>query len=391
MSHDTDTSSNPSKQITKSQKKILDAAVAIWGESASAKDSAYMARQLVQCTLPHKNPGDIPAWSRRNGKLTLTIRPGWDSRKKESYGYPYGIIPRLLLFWMVGEAVRTKSPRLELGRSFSRFMEELGLDSSRGGKRSDATRLKNQMERFFNSIISFDGDVQQDGMTGQARLNMTVASKIMVWWNPKQPEQEAFDSHVELSKDFYEAITAAPVPVDMRALYALKKSPLALDLYAWLTYEAFRAYKSGEARFVSWEQLHGQMGGEYANLDDFRKKGVNPALAKIKLVYPKLKLGKRQGGIEVLPESLPALQPRNVTIEGMATRIAPSTAERPTEGKPLKTTTIEKFRALYPRLDPYACKAAFDWWQAELDPEKQAKLYDRAFLGFAAKWAVGKV
>jgi hypothetical protein len=34
------------------------------------------------------------------------------------------------------------------------------------------------------------------------------------------------------------------------------------------------------------------------------------ALRKIRVVYPNLKLGDRQGGITVLPESLPALQPR---------------------------------------------------------------------------------
>lgn len=40
----------------------------------------------------------------------------------------------------------------------------------------------------------------------------------------------------ELGEDFFKMVTASPVPVDMRALRALKRSPLALDLYAWLTY-----------------------------------------------------------------------------------------------------------------------------------------------------------
>ena len=118
-----------------------------------------------------------------------------------------------------------------------------------------------------------------------------------------------------LGKDFYEAITATPVPVDMRALRALKKSPLALDLYAWLVYEAFRAHKSETARFETWEQLHARIGGDYADIDNFRKK-VKAALAKIRVVYPTLKLGRKQGGIEVLPESFPVLQPRNMAIEG---------------------------------------------------------------------------
>ena len=72
-------------------------------------ESAFMARQLVQATLPHKNPGNVPAWSRKNGDLTLTIRPGWDEEKNEIIGYPYGTIPRLLLFWITTEAIRTKN------------------------------------------------------------------------------------------------------------------------------------------------------------------------------------------------------------------------------------------------------------------------------------------
>jgi len=53
----------------------------------------------------------------------------------------------------------------------------------------------------------------------------------------------------------------------------------------------------------------------------------------------------------------------------------------------LQTTTIEKFRKLYPRLDPYACKSDFDMW---LHGKPNPQSYDAAFLGFAAKWAKGK-
>jgi hypothetical protein len=52
---------------------------------------------------------------------------------------------------------------------------------------------------------------------------------------------------------------------------------------------------------------------------------------------------------------------------------------------------VAKFRALYPRLDPYACKDDFDAWAASLAPEKQPRHYDAAFLGFARKWIVGKL
>src|SRR6266516_1481947 len=67
------------------------------------KDGAFMARQHVQAKLPHKNPGNVQARSRKNGNLTLTLRPGWDRKKDKSIGYPYGTLPRLLLFWLITE------------------------------------------------------------------------------------------------------------------------------------------------------------------------------------------------------------------------------------------------------------------------------------------------
>jgi hypothetical protein len=387
--------------LTKSHQKILDAACSIWGEGATAKDAAYMARELVQCTLPHRNPGAVPTWSRRNGSLVLTIQAGYKLDHKTGnrvfIGHPYGTIPRLLLFWMVSEAIRTKSPRLELGNSLNEFMEELGLSSYTGrGKRGDATRLKNQMERLFNAFISFEGQITKDGRTGNARLNMAVAEKTVFWWSDKLPEHSTlFNNYIELGQRFFEAITAAPVPVDMRALRALKQSPLALDLYVWLTYTAFRAHKSGEPIFVSWEQLHNQMGGDYSDIEDFRKKGVKQALAKIMVVYPKLKLGKRLGGIEVLPESLPALQPRGETIEGRATRVPtpePVTpaVTSPPAGKHLTPATIEKFRFRFPRFDVYACEADFRHW-LETKASEQPRNFQSAFLGFAEKWTANKI
>ena len=98
----------------------------------------------------------------------------------------------------------------------------------------------------------------------------------------------------------------------MRALKALKRSPLALDLYAWLTYEAFRANKSGKGRFVAWRLLAEQMGGDYANTDEFARK-ARVALRKIQALYPALKLGPMRGGVRVEPDSLPAITPRPTT------------------------------------------------------------------------------
>jgi hypothetical protein len=92
-------------RITPHAEKFIDACYAI----TSAPDDverAYIARQLVQCTLPHSNPGDVPLWTRRNGNYTLSLQQG--ARDGELIGYPYGVLPRLLMFWVVTEAVQTK-------------------------------------------------------------------------------------------------------------------------------------------------------------------------------------------------------------------------------------------------------------------------------------------
>ncbi|SRR6266487_398360 len=288
--------------ITSQQSKLLDVAEAIRLDPDKT-EAAFIARQLVQATLPHKNPGkDVQAWSRTNGNLTLGIRPGWDFEKEKSFGYPYGTIPRLLLFWMTTEALRTKNQRLELGNSLASFMRQLGLEPATGrGKRSDAKRLRDQMQRLFQAKISFHQIRDDEKKKGRAWLNMDVAPKGVMWWDEKQPEQGAlWGSWIQLGEDFFNAIIAAPVPVDMRALKALKRSPLALDLYAWATYSAYRTQKSGQPRSVSWVALHEQLGAEYHDIKDFAR-FARAALRKVQAVYPELGLEFERGNVRVLP------------------------------------------------------------------------------------------
>src|SRR5262249_53508445 len=154
-------------------------------------------------------------------------------------GYPYGTIPRLLLFWITTEAVLTKSPKLELGNSYSSFLRDLGLDpKTGGGRRGDAHRTRIQSRRLFTTRISFIQELSTSTLEGEARMHMSVARRSVLWWDPKSPDQmDLWGSWVELSDDFFRAITASPVPLDLRALQALKRSPLALDLYAWATHK----------------------------------------------------------------------------------------------------------------------------------------------------------
>ena len=266
---------------TPDRQKFLESAALI-RFNPNDSEAAFMACHLVQCTLPHSDPGNVEQWARRNGNLTLGIQRGWDFERNGPIGHPYGVIPRLLLFWITTEAVRTKNRRLELGHSLSAFMRELGLvpASAGGGKRSDATRLREQMRRLFAARISFQITVEEPHRQGQKWLNMDVAPEGVLWWDPQQPEQGTlWGSWIELGEKFFQSIVSSPVPLDVRALKALKRSPLALDLYAWASYKAWIANHKNAPQFVPWHGLMEQLGADYdpKRIDHFKGQGEGHA------------------------------------------------------------------------------------------------------------------
>ena len=403
MSDTTDDKKPPSKR---QQRQALEA-VQIYTTPATAKDLAFIAREFILCTLPHSDPGDVLFWGRTNGNLTLGIKAGVNEKTGKSYGIPYGIIPRLILVWMVTEIIRTKSRRLELGNRLADFLRTLGLDPSRGGKRSDARRVRQQMEKLFNSIMSFGASLKDEGRNGYVREDIQVAPKGVFWWSEKDPGQTAlFGSWIEVSEDFFKTVMNAPSPLDIRVLRHIKDSSLGIDLYTILNREAFRAMKDGKPRFLAWEWLYEQTGNEYGNLHDFRRK----ALVQIKAilaVHPGLIISIQKGrkgqksGLVISNLSTPSIifhEAARKRIQGDPNRTPPALALVPLPQPPappperfLKAATVERFSALYPRLDPYACKAAFDAWAEGLPPEKQPRHYDRAFMGFAQKWIVSKL
>lgn len=275
----------------------------IWQQQPDEVELAFLARQLVQVTLPHSDPGNVPVWARRNGDLTLIMTRADIDVNGELVGYPYGSLPRLLLYWINSEAVRTKSRHLELGRNLSCFMAELGLNPRNGrGERSDAKRLQGQMQRLFSASIRFrrtseaaNGDIRE-----RTRV-VPIIEESELWWNPKHVRQGyLWDSWLELSESFYKTITAIPVPLNMRALKALKRSPLALDLFAWLSYKSWNVTRLKTPQAVSWELLHAQLGADYAELRNFKVK-ASLAIRKIVNLQPEFRIALSGAAVQIRP------------------------------------------------------------------------------------------
>ena len=292
------------KKDPKNIDKFLDEALMIDEEEArEAGTIGYMARALTQATMPHSKV-EGTEFVRRNGNFTLSLLAPSDT------GLPYGSIPRLLVAWVTTEAVRTKCPLLELGPSLSGFMAELDLAPT-GGRWGSITRLKNQMERLFSSAISCSYKDEQQ----TAIRNVVIVEQAKLWWNPKEPDQiPLWKSTIELNSKFYQEVTEHPVPVDMRALKALKKSPLALDTYCWLTYRMSYLRKP---TLIPWAALQLQFGSNYATnkrgLHNFKRKFLEQ-LRAVHAVYPDADIEeidhKEKKGLLLKPSNTHVSRPR---------------------------------------------------------------------------------
>lgn len=287
------------------QAKFLDRAVEVREQNVLDRDElGFSTRLFVQCSLPHRDPGnDLKVWARTNGNSCLSIQPHWYVKggKELCVGYPFGNIPRLVLFYVCTQAIQTKNKQISLGDSLSQFMRSIGLEVT-GGRGGTINRFKNQFQRLFTANIDFTYDDSKIFIGKKPNL----ANTIQLWWDLKQPDQASFfNSYVILTEEFYNEIMTYPIPVDMGIISAIKQSPLALDLYSWLTHRVVSINKPVR---ISWESLSKQVGSGYKDLDNFVR-STKEALRKIYALWPELQADEVKGSIVLKPSkpSVPLL------------------------------------------------------------------------------------
>jgi hypothetical protein len=198
--------------------------------------------------------------------------------------------------WLTTEAVRTRERELVLGESLSDFLRQLGLIPS-GGAWGSITRLKEQAKRLFHSVVICSYEEKDKS----AWLTYSLSDRGIVWWNPddfKETKQgQRHISRIMLSVPFFNEITQHPVPIDLRALKALSRSSLAIDIYCWLTYRMSYLRKPVE---IPWPALQAQFGADYRRLDNFQA-AFREQLRKVVGVYPAARLEEGEHGLVLRP------------------------------------------------------------------------------------------
>ena len=277
-------------EIPNKIRDLIDAHLAIEQEDAKTAGSlGFMTRSLAIATLPHKRyEGRV--FERKNGDFNLTMMTAHPE------GLPFGIVPRMLLTWVCTEAVQTGDRVLNLGSSIAGYLAQLGMHSS-GGKRGDITRLKHAMTTLFSSVIS----CHYDGAEKWALSNVLLADRVE-WWQPQnQDEAGSWQSRLQLSEPFFKECIEHPIPLDMRAMRALGQSPLALDIYVWMTHRM--SYLSRRT-IIPWISLQGQFGSNYAadeqGMRDFKRAFLRE-LKQVLVVYPEAKVSDSASGLVMHP------------------------------------------------------------------------------------------
>jgi hypothetical protein len=275
----------PSVPIPQAMKRVLDNAV------TGAEGISFQYVPLIQCSFPHADPKEATSFTRKNGWLELTL-----GTTRPDAGLPYGVPARLLTIYCTSEAVRTNSPEIYLGDSVHDFLRRLDVPITRGA-RGSLSVYANQLLRLIRSTLTIDENIK-DG-AGRSGLHIRQAlfvEEAQLWWD--EPEGRVGNgSSLVLSSVLFHSILERSAPLATHAIKRLRKSPMDLDVYAWLVHRLFHLSKPS---MVSWDQLSQQFGHNYQLPRKFRQFFLG-SLKRVSAVYPDAKLNITDAGVMLLP------------------------------------------------------------------------------------------
>ena len=272
----------------------------LWG------DIAFSHSLLCQVSLPYRCLDPVREYSRVSGRVSIRVTGGTilapEGRGWRKLGLPYGARARLLLLHLCSLAVKQDSAVVETEASFTAFCRSLGIATN--GQNQKA--IRKQILRMSavslqlgwkegRSLTVFQGPIF-DGFRAQFTAH---PDQIPMW-----------SSEVQFSPRFFASLKNHAVPMDLRAIQALRHSPRCLDIYAWLS---SRLWKVKRPTKVRWSSLQHQFGQPSQDRRSFKTSFRN-ALQQVLLVYPGARVDSVYGGVE-LHHSLPPIDPKKPGLQ----------------------------------------------------------------------------
>lgn len=325
---------------------------------------------LCQLGLPRSRV-DGRLFERRSGAAIFAVEGGYwfDGTDRILQPVPYGVMPRLVMFHMCREAVRTRSPVIDVLGSLSEYVQHLGLSKSGQALR----RFRSQtialaccrMELCYVTSRG-PGQLKADPIRRFEAFRMSDDGKRGLW-----------PGEIELSGEFFAETLQYAVSLDPEAVHALQGSALALDVYSWMAARLPRIAQTLGVE-VTWPALKEQFGQEYRDVGEFRHEFI-AAMKKVKRVYPQARVevvrGTRtkSGCLRLLPSS-PAVAGLGVSIKAIAAPAAPQVPD----AVEVIATRGETGAMRFEDVDPHVIRSVVKYTQERWTRATLRKLWDRS-------------
>jgi hypothetical protein len=288
------------EMVPAKQRALIDIAAEVLCDDAQRLGITYSGFCLTG--FPHKKLDDAEVWEKRGHNVTLLVEPGrlrMGPGPATLFGVPYGARARMILIYLQTQAIRTGSREVRLGASMRDWMGRMGM--SVGGEsaralRDQARRISACSIKFFWTTADAEGRAQ-DGFESGA----IVRSGLFFREDDASGQSSLFEDVVTLDEAFYKALRDHPVPLLESAIRRLKERSMALDVYIWL---AYRLHVLERVTPVSWSSLHGQFGGGFKLLRQFRPQFMD-ALAAATAAYPEANISVTDAGVTLGPSRPP--------------------------------------------------------------------------------------
>lgn len=248
---------------------------------------AYLHSALCAMSLPARRPKDEMApIIRQDGRYTLAITPKPVLRRQDgemvltSLGVPFGSYPRVILIYIMSEAVRTGSRDVYLGGSFAEWLRRLGYENATHGSRGTASLLRGQLDRLLACewMIRWDDSASDDAAFAVKEV------KLSNEYSGLRGRDGSFIREIRLADGFFTHLRDHAVPLNEAAIRELRNNPTALDLYTYFAYRLQRI--SGDRpSMLSWGQLATHLGNAAESPRKFRQT-IRQSWDLVSGVYP---------------------------------------------------------------------------------------------------------
>jgi hypothetical protein len=268
----------------------------------SKQDLRHIHSVLAICGLPYDRlPLQQRDFERKQGNMALDVTAGFlrdPNGEKVIQPVPFGPKARLILMHLCSEAIRQKSPTIEIADTLTGFVRDMGFPDS-GGKKGPLTAFKEQLNALAACTMKltvWNGE--------RVRTRSITPIDEMDLWLPTHPDQRSlWPSTVTFSPAMYSSLQQHALPLNTHVVKSFAGSARKLDLYFWLGY---RIHNLNAPLTISWEALREQFGTGFTRERDFRAK-LAREIEEIKDTLRKLPVKLTENGLQLIPADPSAL------------------------------------------------------------------------------------